>query len=64
MKERRDNWGNGGEMRGKKKKKTQPIETRCVMLSIKFISQLRDLALDVRLAQIFLFSSNGKHSDK
>lgn len=37
---------------------------RRMMLSVKSIPQLGDLAFNIWLAQIFLFSSNGKHSDK
>lgn len=49
-------------MRGNIKKRA--IETRLMMFSIKFIFQLWDRALNIWLAQIFLFSLNGKHSDK
>lgn len=40
------------------------VSLRRMMLSVKSIPQLRDLAFNIWRAQIFLFSSNGKRSDK
>lgn len=57
MKERRDNRENDGEIQKTRKKKA-------AFWDLMLISQLWNLALHIRLAQIFLFSSNGKHSDK
>lgn len=53
MKERRENDG-----------EIQKMRKKAAFWDLMLISQLWNLALHIRLAQIFLFSSNGKHSDK
>lgn len=58
---KRDTQGNK-ERNERERKNEGRMRTRCTMLSIGVISQLWDLAVNIWLAQIFLFSSDGKHS--
>lgn len=57
MKERRDNRENDGEIQKMRKKSS-------LLRPDAHLSALKPGTSYIRLAQIFLFSSNGKHSDK